>query len=111
VINIKGNELKSKGIKFKLKDNEYELKFDMNCFCELEDVYGDINKAFNDLQKRKIKAVRALIYSAIKVEDEKVTLKEVGEMLTLNDMEKLGSTINEALELSMPEKEDNEEKE
>ena len=100
---MKASELKNKGIKFKLGDKEYELKFDMNTFCELEEIYGDINKAFEDLQNRKIKAIRALIYSAIKAEDESVTLKEVGQMLTLNDMERLGTAINEALVIAMPE--------
>ena len=104
---MKASELKNKGIKFKIKDNEYELKFDMNTFCELEEVYGDINQAFEDLQNRKIKAIRALIYSAIKAEDESVTLKEVGKMLTLNDMERLGTAINEALSVAMPEIEEN----
>jgi ATP-dependent protease HslVU (ClpYQ) ATPase subunit len=100
---LKAAELKNKGIKFKLNNKEYELKFDMNTFCELEEVYGDINQAFEDLQNRKIKAIRALIYSAIKAEDESVTLKEVGKMLTLNDMERLGTAINEALVIAMPE--------
>lgn len=100
---MKASELKNKGIKFKLKEKEYELKFDMNTFCELEEVYGDINQAFEDLQNRKIKAIRALIYSAIKTGDESVTLKEVGRMLTLNDMERLGTAINEALNVAMPE--------
>lgn len=100
---MKASELKNKGIKFKLNDNEYELKFDMNTFCELEEVYGDINKAFEDLQNKKIKAIRALIYSAIKAEDDNVTLKEVGRMLTLNDMERLGTSINEALNIAMPD--------
>ncbi len=104
---MKALELKNKGIKFKLKDKEYELKFDMNTFCELEEVYGDINQAFEDLQNRKIKAIRALIYSAIKAEDESVTVKEVGRMLTLNDMERLGTAINEALNMAMPEIEEN----
>jgi len=100
---LKASDLKNKGVKFKLKGKEYELKFDMNSFCELEEVYGDINKAFEDLQNRKVKAIRALIYSAVKVEDENVTLKEVGSMLTLDDMEKLGTVINQALDTSMPE--------
>ena len=104
---MKATELKNKGIKFKLKDKEYELKFDMNTFCELEEVYGDINQAFEDLHNRKIKAIRALIYSAIKAEDESVTLKEVGRMLTLNDMEKLGTVINDALNVAMPQIEEN----
>ncbi len=100
---MKASELKNKGIKFKLKEKEYELKFDMNTFCELEEVYGDINKAFEDLENRKIKAIRALIYSAIKAEGESVTLKDVGRMLTLSDMERLGAAINEALVIAMPE--------
>lgn len=104
---MKASELKNKGIKISIGDKEYELKFDMNTFCELEEIYGDINEAFEDLQNRKIKAIRALIYSAIKAEDESVTLKEVGEMLTLNDMEKLGIALNEALNVAMPEVEEN----
>ena len=104
---MKASELKNKGIKFKLKEKEYELNFDMNTFCEVEEVYGDINKAFEDLENRKIKAIRALIYSAIKAEDESVTLKEVGRMLTLSDMERLGTVINEALLITMPEATEN----
>lgn len=104
---MKASELKNKGIGFKLNAKDYELKFDMNTFCELEEVYGDINQAFEDLQNRKLKAIRALIYSAIKSEDETVTLKEVGKMLTLSDIEKLGTAINEALNISMPEVEEN----
>jgi len=100
---MKAAELKNKGVKFNLEGKEYELKFDMNTFCELEEVYGDINQAFEDLQNKKIKAVRALIYSAVKAENESVTLKEVGQMLTLHDMEKLGAAINEALVIAMPE--------
>ncbi len=100
---MKASELKNKGIKITIGNKDYELKFDMNTFCELEEVYGDINQAFEDLQNRKIKAIRALIYSVIKAEDESVTLKEVGKMLTLNDMERLGTAINEALSMAMPE--------
>jgi len=72
---LKAAELKNKGIKFKLGDKEYELKLDMNTFCELEEVYGDLNKAFDDLQSMKLKAVRALIYAAVKVENEEMNIK------------------------------------
>ena len=103
---MKAAELKNKGIKFKLGDKEYELKLNMNTFCELEEVYGDLNAAFDDLQSMKLKAVRALIYAAVKVEDEEITLKTVGEQLGLNDLERLGTAINEALSKAMPEAED-----
>ncbi len=100
---MKGNELKDKGIKFTLGEKEYELKFNLNTFCELEEIYGDLNKAFDDLQRMRIKAVRALVYAAVKVEDESVTLKNVGSMLGLDDLERLGTVINEALSIAMPE--------
>lgn len=106
VIYLKASELKNKGIKFKLGEKEYELKLNMNTFCELEEVYGDIGIAFEDLQKMKMKAIRALIYAAIKIEDEDITLKEVGEKLGMKDLERLGTTINEALNLAMPEAEE-----
>lgn len=103
---MKALELKNKGIKFALGDKEYELKFNMNTFCELEEVYGDLNKAFDDLQNMKVKAIRALIFAAVKVEDETVTLKDVGEKLGINDLERLGIAINEALTTAMPEASD-----
>lgn len=104
---MKAAELRNKGIKFTLGNKEYELKFNMNTFCELEEVYGDINKAFEDLQLMKIKAIRALLYAAIKVEDDTVTLKSVGDLLQLGDLERLGTVINRALSESMPEIEEN----
>lgn len=104
---MKASELRNKGIKFTLGNKEHELKFNMNTFCELEEVYGDINKAFEDLQLMKIKAIRALLYAAIKVEDDTVTLKSVGDLLQLGDLERLGTVINEALSESMPEIEQN----
>lgn len=104
---MKAAGLINKGIKFTLGNKEYELKFNMNTFCELEEIYGDINKAFEDLQLMKIKAIRALLYAAIKVEDDTVTLKSVGDLLQLGDLERLGTVINEALSESMPEIEEN----
>ncbi|SHH59379.1 hypothetical protein SAMN02745207_01645 [Clostridium grantii DSM 8605] len=103
---MKASELKNKGIKFALGEKEYELKLNMNTFCELEEVYEDLNKAFDDLQKMKIKAIRALIYAAVKVEDETATLKDVGELLGIKDLERLGTAINEALNTAMPEAEE-----
>lgn len=104
---MKAAELKNKGIKFTLGSQEYELKLNMNTFCELEEIYGDLNTAFEDLQKMKMKAVRALIYAAVKTENETLTLKQVGEQLEMKDLERLGTAINDALNQAMPEAEEN----
>ncbi len=104
---MKASELKNKGIKFMLGDKEHELKFNMNTFCEIEEIYGDLNKFFDDLQDMKIKAIRALIYAAVKIDDEAATLKSVGDKLSIQDLERLGSAINEALSMAMPEANEN----
>ena len=104
---MKASELKNKGIKFMLGDKEHELKFNMNTFCEIEEIYGDLNKFFDDLQDMKIKAIRALVYAAVKIDDEDATLKSVGDKLSIQDLERLGSAINEALSMAMPEANEN----
>ena len=104
---MKASELKNKGIKFMLGDKEHELKFNMNTFCEIEEIYGDLNKFFDDLQDMKIKAIRALIYATVKVDNEDATLKSVGDKLSIQDLERLGSAINEALSMAMPEANEN----
>lgn len=104
---MKASELKNKGIKFMLGDKEHELRFNMNTFCEIEEIYGDLNKFFDDLQDMKIKAIRALIYAAVKVDDEDATLKSVGDKLSIQDLERLGSAINDALSMAMPEANEN----
>jgi len=39
---------------------------------------------------------------------EEITLKQVGELLGLNDLERLGTAINEALSIAMPEADEEE---
>ena len=100
---MKAKDLKNKGVPIKLGANTYELKFNMNTFCELEEVYDDINQAFEDLQKMKIKAMRALIYSAVKTQNASITLLEVGELLGISELEDISKALNEALADAMPE--------
>lgn len=78
----------------------------MSKFYELEEVYGDTNKAFEDLQLMNIKVIRALLYREIEIKDDTVTLESIGNLLELNDFERLGGVINKALGESMPEIED-----
>ena len=100
---------------FTLGDKEYEMKFDFNVMCELEEVYGDISLAMEDLQKTKVKAIRALIYSIIKIEDDSVTLKGIGAMLDMNFITefstKFGNKMSVVLEDSMPAKTEGDEEE
>lgn len=105
---MKAKELKNKSIKFELDGKEYPLVLDMNVLAELEDIYGDMYTALSDLEKMKIKAFRALIYAIVKVENDNVTLKEVGKMLDIDKIMELQGKIGQVLSNGLPEMEDNE---
>lgn len=104
--NVKGKQLKTnkKLESFTLNGKEYKLNIDFNVLSELEDVYGDIQTAFNDLQKMRIKAIKALVYSIVKVEDENVTLKEVGSMMGAEFFEEIINKIGKSMSTDLIEK-------
>ena len=103
---MKGMDLKTKTVKVNILGSERNLRFDMNTFCELEEIYGDLNSAFDALSKMKLKAVRAFVYAALKSEDESITLTEVGKGLGIEDLEMLANALSDALTSSMPKGED-----
>ena len=102
---MKGMDLKTKSVKVNLLGKERELRFDMNTFCELEEIYGDLDVAFDALSKMKLKAVRAFVYAALKSEDDNITLTQVGKGLGIEDLESLANSLSEALESAMPKEE------
>ena len=112
-----GKDLKKVTIPLTLSGRKFEIAFDFNSMAELEDVYdGGFDKAVKSMAdgKKPLSAIRALIYSAIKPRYSKITLLQVGELLTeaLQDdkkMEEVTDTLMKALTLFMPEAEENEE--
>ena len=103
------SDVKTKEVKINLGGGDRVLSIDFNCFAELEEIYGDVQTAMEELQKGSIKAIRAFVYSALSSDDETLTLKKVGKMLTMNCIEELSVALNEALGGALP-KEDEETK-
>lgn len=112
-----GKDLKKVTIPLTLSGKKFEIAFDFNSMAELEDVYdGGFDKAIKSMAdgKKPLSTIRALIYSSIKPRYPKITLLQVGELLTeaLQDdkkMEEITDTLMKALTLFMPEAEGNEE--
>jgi phosphopantetheine adenylyltransferase len=102
---IKGTQLKSKkNIEtFTIGGKTYEIKMDFNVLAELEEVYGSIDQALTDLSNMKIKAIRALVYSIVKVEDETATLKGVGALLNQDFITEILVKVGNVLNNDMPE--------
>ncbi|MDY3373321.1 MAG: hypothetical protein SOX50_08620 [Terrisporobacter othiniensis] len=110
---MRAKDLKTILVPLELGERTFKIAFDFNCMCELDEVYGDFDKAIKaiDEGKGRLKAIRALIYSAIKPRYEDITLIEVGELLTdiIRNTEKadyLMNQIDKALTLAMPDKEE-----
>lgn len=83
------------------------LKFDLNSFAELEELFGGVEDAMKALDKGSIKALRAIVWAGLLHDnmDERgnatLSLKEVGAWIDIKDLphfsEKLGKALAEAL--------------
>jgi predicted DNA-binding transcriptional regulator len=99
---IKGNDIRNKGVVIVL-DKERHLKYDLNAFCELEDRFGDIQTAFDSLEKGSMKSIRSLLSVGLIHEDELLTDKEIGSFVGMNDLEEIAEKIGEAITGAMPD--------
>ena len=114
---MKARDLKNVTVPITLGKNTDKRALDFNSLAELEEVYGDIERAMRAIQtgKGRLKAIRALVYSGIKPRYQYITLIKVGELLTEivqdeNKADYIFSQVLKAIELSMPtdKKEDKE---
>ena len=86
-------------------DRPRSLKFDLNAFAELEEKFGSMDAAFQAMQKGSMKAARTLLWAGLLHEDETLTEKRVGSMVTLANMSGVMDKITNALTEAMPDAE------
>lgn len=98
------NEFKNKGVKINL-DKERNLIYDMNALSEIEDRYETIDNAFKNLSKGSIKATRFLLWCGLISEDETLTERQVGAMITIGELEGVATKLAEAMAISTPKSE------
>lgn len=94
--------IKDKPIPIQL-DRERNLKFDLNAFIELEDVYGSIDDAFKGLESGRIKAIRTILWAGLIHEDESLTEKQVGTLVAVNNLNEVVAKLIEAVNMALPE--------
>jgi len=78
-------------------DKERNLRFDLNTFANLEDIYGSIDEAMKKMEQGSVKAIRAILWSALVHEDPALTQKAVGAMLAITDLNEIAGTLTEAI--------------
>lgn len=103
-------DVKSKDIKITLNDGvERVIKFDLNAMAELEDKYGSVDAAFEQLDNNSIKALRFILWAGLSHADESLTEKQVGSLIDMSCMREIMGTLGEAFEADMPTTENSEE--
>ena len=108
---VKGNELKkqNQGVEVELGGQTRTMRFDLNAFAEIEEMFGSIEDAMNALEKGSIKSVRALLWASLIHEetdengDPKITPKQVGSWINLSQLNELAQKLGEAIQAALPE--------
>ncbi|MHB1042367.1 MAG: GTA-gp10 family protein [Eubacteriales bacterium] len=90
-----------KTVKIKL-DKERNLLLDLNGMAEFEEVTGQNLMSGIDFKEMKMKDFRALVWACLIHEDEKLTTKQVGKMITSGNIAEASDLITQALNLAMP---------
>lgn len=83
-------------------DKERTLKLDLNAMVAFEDATGKslFNFKANNISSKDI---RALLWSCLIRDDKALTLEQVGEMVTFDNMGLISEKIEEIFDASMPE--------
>ena len=127
-------DAKNKPIEITLGEKVYKIRFTLNSFIELEDIYESIEGAMEALQgdivldketgkpvmisnpdeksdvkeieKRNpnFKALRNILWVGMIPDNADITPKEVGNLMTFANMQYVMTQVNKALINSMPEK-------
>lgn len=97
------NNVRDNGVKITL-DQERTMKFSLNALCDLQDEYDDVmdvfGKAMND---RDFKVIRKLVYVSLRDEDESLTERQVGSMITMQNLTDVINVLGDVLAASVPE--------
>jgi hypothetical protein len=86
-------------------DKERHLCFDLNAFSELEEKYGDIETAMKAIEAKSIKAFRAFLWAGLIHEDEDLTEKEVGKMISIDNIDVIVNALSVGLGTALPDAE------
>ena len=102
----KANVMKDEGKKITLGGKEFQVKFDLNALCNLQEKFGDFTKAFENIET-DFKKIRSLLHIGLaNGENENITESEVGALIDMNNLNEVTEALTEAFGNAMPSTED-----
>lgn len=89
-------KVKSNPIEVQL-DKTRHLRYTLGSFAYLEETYGDIDTAFNAMEKGSMTAIIDIIYAGLIHEDDTLTKKQVSHMIDMDNMNDIVEQITKAM--------------
>lgn len=94
----------SKPVKITLTDGvERTLRFTLNAMAELEEKYGSVDAAFEQLDKGSFKAIRTILWAGLMHEEPILTEQQVGNLMDLQSMAAMMETVGLAVKQDTPD--------
>lgn len=108
---LRGDAVK---VHFSQLDRDLALKFNLNALYHMEQLYGDIDVALEEVKNGKIKSLIAITTAALSAGNNRVepfTEEEVADMVQVEDLEPLSIALQKLLggikgDTSTPSEED-----
>ena len=100
-----------------LLDKPRTLRYDLNAYAELEEKYGTVEAAMKALQEGSIRSIRTLLWAGLihecmdENENYTLTVKQVGAMIKIDDLDRITEAITSAMTDTLPEEDEGESKE
>lgn len=94
---LKGN---AQEVKFSQIDKKMKLKFNLNALYYLEQLYGDIDTALEEVKGGKIKSLIAITTAALSAGNNRLepfTEEEVADIVQVEDLEPLAKSLEKLL--------------
>lgn len=99
----KAKVMKDEGVKITLGNKEFEVKFDLNALCNLQEKFGDFTKAFDGVEKQDFKKIRALLHVGLaNGVNINITEEEVGALINMRNITTVTDAITQAFSDAMP---------
>ena len=99
----KAKVMKDEGVKIRLGNRTFEVKFDLNALCNLQDKFGDITQAFEGLEKSDFKKIRGLLHIGLaNGVNSDITEEEVGALIDMKNIDVVIGALTEGFGNAMP---------
>jgi hypothetical protein len=98
-------DVKAKTVAITLQDGkERHLRFTLNALAELEERFGSTEAAFSKVENESsVVALRAILWAGLLWEEPDLTEFDVGNLIDINYMSEMLSTLTAALSADMPD--------